>query len=115
MDNQFIYSINTAFNSGTVEDKDMTDASWSSTYVPLQKTIEDEMKDLNKSMKKAGKAYTDLDATFKSMGKESGKLRFCNTCGNPYEKKDGLDDNFCSAECKYKYCEIEEDADKNSE
>jgi len=106
---EFIYNVDEVYNSGTSASTDFSSSnyatadSWVITNSP--KTIEE-------TMKNAGKRFDNFGKTFKKVSKKKG-VKFCQTCGNMYEK--GLDDNFCSAECKYKYCEIEDEADKHSE
>lgn len=111
---EFMYKVDKVFDSetssGTFTNTGYTcDTNWVITDAP--KTIGEEVK-------KTEKAFTDFRVSFKGasnrdINKEKRGVKFCQTCGNMYEE--GLDDNFCNAECKYKYCEIEDEADKHSE
>lgn len=104
---EFIYTVDEVYNSGTSTNVNFTSNTCDTNWV-----ITDTPKTIGEEMKKTGKAFTYFDEKFKGAVKKS-KVKFCQTCGNMYEK--GLDDNFCNAECKYKYCEIEDEADKHSE
>ena len=103
-DEKYIYTVDKVFDSGTTANFTAsnynTAASWVITDAPvsIEEKIENAGKKFTKKLKK---------------GSKYNKAKFCQTCGNMYEE--GLDDNFCNAECKYKYCEIEDEADKHSE
>jgi len=103
-DEKYIYTVDAVFDSTSTGVSTNLNSDSSTKWV-----ITDAPVSIEEKIKNAEKKFTKK---FKKRSKYN-KAKFCQTCGNMYEK--GLDDNFCSAECKYKYCEIEDEADKHSE
>jgi hypothetical protein len=113
---EFMYTVDKVFDStGTSTSPDLNSNSYTSDFKSSW-VITDAPVSIEEKIENAGKKFTRK--TFKKASGEKirikkNKVKFCQTCGNMYEE--GLDDSFCSAECKYKYCEIEDEADKHSE
>jgi hypothetical protein len=108
---KFMYTVDKVFDSGTTANFNTSyvscDTNWT---VKINKAGE---KFVTEKLDEKYKKY--FDATIPPEDSYNPDALLCHNCGNICDRKKALDGKFCGAECKYKYCEIEDEADKHSE
>jgi hypothetical protein len=112
---EFIYQVDKVFDSGTTAN--FTNTSYTSCDTNWTVKVDKAGKKFvtNGLPKFDGKYKKYFDATIPPEDSYNPDALLCHNCGNICDRKKALDGKFCGAECKYKYCEIEDEADKHSE